>query len=89
MALGDQAGLAAVQALTAQLPGIEKFTDDERAALVAGIAGLLTQASSFIQADLAPIVEVAGKAVMSVDDLIALIRGGFTITATITPKVAG
>ena len=29
------------------------------------------------------------EALRRVDDLIALVRGGFTITATISPKVAG
>lgn len=61
MALGDQAGLQAVQTAIAQLPGIEKFTDDERAQLTAAVAKIATdsiaQAGLVIQADLAPIVK--------------------------------
>jgi hypothetical protein len=56
MAIGDQAGLQAVQAAVAQLPGIEKFTDDERASLVAGMGALVAQAGSAVQADLKPLV---------------------------------
>lgn len=54
---GAQAGTAAVQQALAALPGIEKFTDDERNALVQSMAALLQQASAVVQADLKPLVD--------------------------------
>lgn len=47
MALGDQAGLAAVQAAVAQIPGLEAFLGDKvndlHAALVDTLSGAITQ----------------------------------------------
>ncbi len=55
--LGD--ATPGITALVAGLPGIEKFTDDERADLISGMAALLAQAGSVIQADLAPLMAFA------------------------------
>lgn len=78
MALGDQAGLQAVQAIVAQLPGIEKFTDDERTQLIAGMAGLLTsgiaQLGSVVQANLAPAVKVGEDFNANLATLIGLLQ---------------
>jgi hypothetical protein len=52
MALGDSVGVQAVNAAVAQLPGIEKFTDYERAQLTATMLQMWSQ----IPGDLAPVV---------------------------------
>lgn len=78
MALGDQAGLAAVQAAVAQIPGLEAFLGDKVNDLHAALAQTLTdgisQAGSVIQADLAPVVEQLAAFNANVAALIGLIQ---------------
>lgn len=78
MAFGiDQAGLPAVQAALAQLPGIEKFTDDEREKLTATVAKIasdsITQAGSVFQADLKPALEQIAAFNVIADKLVGLL----------------
>lgn len=48
---------ASVQAVIAQVPGIEKLLDDEKNSLVQSMAALLQKASAVVQADLKPAVD--------------------------------
>lgn len=96
MALGDQAGLQAVQTAVAQIPGLEAFlgekVNDLHAALVATLQGSINQAGAVIQADLAPAMAQLAVFNKNVADLVGLLSrlldGGLQLTAGRPPNPA-